>query len=157
MVIQTLWEIPTRPLNVLWDLPLEYNSLCFSKSCSVWHFISVQFIMHLISSNSPLKTSGKYCLICSLEGHVGRLSNIKYKKLTHVIIISDTTFSEILNLTARSRTNRPSLKRVKNSQSSSIGCNFLQYPTLLLGNSFYIPPSLGNWFPMLIKSLLSRT
>ena len=125
MVIQTLWEIPTRPLNVLWDLHSEYNSLCFSRSCGVCHFISVQSIMHLVSTNSPLKTSGKYCLTCSLEGHVGRLPNIKYRKLAHVIIISDTTCSEILNLKAISRSDRPSLKRVKNGQISSIGCNFL--------------------------------
>lgn len=53
----------------------------------------------------------------------------------YLIIISDTTCSEILNLKARSRSNRPSLKRVKNSQSSSIGYNFLRHPTLLPGNS----------------------
>ena len=51
--------------------------------------------MHLIFSNSPLKTSGKYCLIFSLEGNMGRLPNIKYRKLAHVIIISDTTCAEI--------------------------------------------------------------
>ena len=55
---------------------------------------------------------------------MGRLPNIKYRKLAHVIIISDTTCSEILNLKARSRSNRPSLKRVKNSQSSSIVISF---------------------------------
>ena len=89
--------------------------------------------------NSPLKTSGRYCLICSLDGHMSKLRNIKYRKLAHVIIISDTTCSEILNLKARSRSNNPSLKQVKNSHSSSIGCNFLRHPTLLPGNSFCLP------------------
>ena len=74
---------------------------------------------------------------------MGRLPNIKYRKLAHVIIVSDTTCSEILNLKARSRSNRPSLKQVKlNSHSSSIGCNFLRHPTiktLLPGNSFCLP------------------
>ena len=44
---------------------------------------------------------------------MGRLPNIKYRKLAHVLIISDTTCSEKLNLKARHRSNRPSLKRVK--------------------------------------------
>ena len=49
----------------------------------------------------------------------------------YLLIISDTTCSEILNLKARSRSNRPSLKRVKNSESSSIGYNFLRHPTVI--------------------------
>ena len=92
--------------------------------------------MHLIFSNSPLrKLQAKYCLICSLEDHMDRLTNIKYRKLTHVIIISDTIYSKILNLKARYRSDRPSLQRVKNSQSSSISCNFFRHPTLVPGNS----------------------
>ena len=73
---------------------------------------------------------------------MGRLPNIKYRRLAHVIITSDTTCSEILNLKARSRSNRPSFKQVKNSHSSSIGCNFLRHQTiktLLPGNSFCLP------------------
>ena len=71
---------------------------------------------------------------------MGRLPNIKYRKLSQVIIISETTCSEILNLKARSRSNKPSLKRVKKSQNSSIGCNVLLQPTLLPGNFFCSPP-----------------
>ena len=44
---------------------------------------------------------------------MGRLPNIKYRKLAHVIIVSDTTCSEILNLKARSRSNRSVLSKLK--------------------------------------------
>ena len=57
---------------------------------------------------------------------MGRLPNIKYRELAHVIIISDTTCSEILNLKARSHSNRLSFKRVKKDKvHPTIGCNFL--------------------------------
>ena len=79
---------------------------------------------------------------------MGRLPNTKYWKLAHVIIISDT---EILNLKARSRSNRLSLKQVKNSQNSSVGCNYFDTQHCFLETPFVYLPSRE------IESLLSRT
>ena len=79
---------------------------------------------------------------------MSKLPNIKYRKLAHVIIISGTTCSEILNLKARSRSNNPS-----HSHSSSIGCNFLRHLTLLPGKFLLFTSKVGK----LIESLLSQT